>query len=233
MMYYLRLFMRTLYISLIVGLIVTISYYFYDSKNGKDIYSASTGILVNEDVNSPYIPYEGGEVVSVITDTDFSEYLLNVAIHYINTPEYQKIVKNKLAGTIPDIENYNFDDNVSTSTYAGSNVVTITAKYENSADYPVLIANALADAYKEENAKKLGADYFIIISRAAKNETPINMSLTMSCIVYGVGSLLLTFILILMIDSLARSEGTYLSWKLFRKKKKHQHRTEEIYEEVG
>lgn len=233
MMYYLRLFMRTLYISLIVGMIVTISYYFYDSKNGKDIYSASTGILVNEDVNSPYIPYEGGEVVSVITDTDFSEYLLNVAIHYINTPEYQKIVKDKLAGTIPNIENYDFDDNVSTSTYAGSNVVTITAKYENNADYPVLIANALADAYKKENAKKLGADYFIIISRAAKNETPINMSLMMSCIVYGVGSLLLTFILILMIDSLARSEGTYLSWKLFRKKKKHHHGTQEIYEEVG
>lgn len=227
MMYYLRLFMRTLYISFIVAIIVTVTYYLYDYNNGSSIYEASAGILVNEDVNSPYIDKEEG---AVITDSDFTEYLMNVAIHYLNTPEYQEAAIAKLAGSVPGIEDYNFDENVTTSTFAGSNVVTITAKYENNSTYPVLIANALADVYKEINAQKLGDDYFIIISRATRNAQPVNMSLTMSCAVYGVGSLLLTYVLILTIDSLARSEGTYLSWRLVRRRKRNE---EIVLEEVG
>lgn len=227
MMYYLRLFMRTFYISLIVAVIVTVSYYIYDYNYGTFTYEASAGILVNEDVNSPY--FEKGDG-AVITDTDFAEYLLNVAIYYLNTPEYQEAARAKLANSIPEIESYDFNKNVKTSTFTGSNVVTITAKYENNSKYPVLIANALAEVYKEINAQKLGDDYFIIISRATQNPEPVNMSTAMSCTLYGVGSLLLTFVLILTIDSLARSEGTYLSWRLFRRRKRSK---EVILEEAG
>lgn len=221
-MYYLRLFMRTLYISLIVGIIIAGSYYIYDYNYGANVYEASTGILVNEDINSPYIAAEEGAVGGVITDTDFSEYLLNVAIHYINTAEYQEIVKARLADQIPNINSYDFNKNVTTSTYAGSNVVTVTAKYENNSYYPVLIANTLTQVYKEASARKLGSDYFTVISEATRDTEPVNLSTTTGSILYGVAALVLTYVLILIIDALARSEGTYLSWKLFRKRNKKQ-----------
>lgn len=233
MMYYIRLFTRTLYISVIVAIIVTISYFIYDYHYGKDIYSSSAGIFVNEDVHSPYIARGEDKAPSAITDINFAKYLLNVAIHYINTTEYQEIVIEKLKDTIPDIVDYDFENKVEISTYAGSNVVTVTAHYNDNADYPALIANALAETFKEVNAKKFGADYFTIISKAARNTKPVNMSLTMGCIVYGVGSLLLTYVLILFIDSLARSEGTYLSWRLVKKRKKYVDEMKEVYQEVG
>lgn len=228
MMYYLRLFVRTLYISLFVAFIVTVSFLIYDYGYRENIYEASVGILVNEDINSPYVESEE-QVGGVITDTDFTEYLLNMAIHYINTPEIRDETISRLSGTIPDIKNYNFKENVKCSTYAGSNVVTIAAQYESNSYYPVLIANTMVEVYKELTAKKLGADYFILLSRATENTVPVNMSSTMGCLLYGGGSLILTYVLVLMIDSLARSEGTYLTWKLFRKRRKNHN----VIEEVG
>lgn len=225
MMYYLRLFVRTLYISLFVGIIVTVSYLIYDHSFAKDMYEASAGILVNEDVNSPYV-VQGGKS-NVITDTNFAEYLLNMAIHYINTPEIQSVVIERLNSAIPNIEEYNFKKNITCSTYASTNVITVTASYQSNSYYPVLIANTMVQAYKELTAKKLSADYFIFLSEATENTTPINMSTTMGCIVYGGGSFVLTYILILLIDALARSEGTYLTWRIFRRDRKRQHSMKE------
>lgn len=225
MMHYLRLFWKTLYISLTVAIIVVVTYIIYDYYNGVNEYGASVGMLVNEDVNSPYIPWvaedDGVGGNGVITDSDFTSSLVNYAIYYMNSPKYQNAVKEKLKDTVPGIEQYDFGKNVSVSTYAGSKLITITVKYENNSTYPVLIANTLADSYKELTAYMMGADYFIIASEASQNPVPVNMSVTMSSVIYGGGSLLLTFLLILVIDGLARSEGTYLSWKLFGRRKRN------------
>jgi capsular polysaccharide biosynthesis protein len=222
-MYYLRLFWKTLYISLTVGIIVVISYIIYDYYKGVNVYEASAGMMVNEDVNSPYVPWiaeeDGGGSNGVITDSDFTSSLVNYAIYYMNTPKYQDAVKEKLKDTVPEINTFNFSQNVSISTYAGSNLLTVSARYENNSTYPALIANALVESYKELTAHMLGADYFIIVSQATSSTVPVNMSVTMSCAIYGGGALLLTFLLILVIDGLARSEGTYLYWKLFRRRK--------------
>jgi capsular polysaccharide biosynthesis protein len=225
MMYYFRLFWKTLYIGITVGIIVVVSYIIYDYYNGKNIYEASVGIMVNEDVNSPYIPWTAVEADvedgnGVITDSDFTSNLVNYAIYYVNTPKYQEVVKEKLKDTVPDIDTFDFKGNVSTSTYAGSNLVTITVRCESNSYYPVLIANTLAESYKEITAYMMGADYFIIAAEATRNATPVNMTVFMSCTFYGGGALLLTFLLILLIDGLARSEGTYLSWKLFRRRRR-------------
>lgn len=222
MMYYIRLFIRTLYISAGVAAIVAMSYGVYNLAFGHEVYKSTASILINEDVNSPYIEWNQKEGHAqngngAVTDINLVTNLVNATVRYITSNEYQKATIEKLQGKVPNIEKYNFGK-VQTSTFTGSSIVTVTATYEDNKEYPALIANALCESYKEISAKRFNADYCILFAEAVPSTEPENMPITTGMILSGGGSLLLTFALILIVDSLARSEGNELSWKLFGSK---------------
>ncbi|RDU24792.1 GumC domain-containing protein [Anaerosacchariphilus polymeriproducens] len=222
MMYYIRLFIRTLYISAGVAAIVAMSYGVYNLAFGHQEYKSTASILINEDVNSPYIEWAKKESYAqngngAVTDVNFVTNLVNATVRYISSNEYQKAAIEKLKGKVPNIEKYNFG-NVKTNTFTGSSIVTVTASYEDNKEYPALIANALCESYKEISAKRFNADYCILFAKAVPSTVPENMPITTGMILSGAGSLILTFALILVVDTLARSEGNELSWKLFGRK---------------
>lgn len=222
MMYYIRLFIKTLYISAGVAAIVGLCYGGYHLAFGHEIYESTASILINEDINSPYVEWSDNIDYSqrgngVITDVNFVTNLVNAAIHYINSHEYQEAAIKKLSGAVPNIEDYNFNNNVTTSTFTNSSIVTVKARYEDNNEYPALIANALCEAYKKISAERFHADYYILYSEAVPSDDPENLPVLTGMILSAIGALLLTFAMILIVDTLARSEGNELSWKLFGK----------------
>lgn len=222
MMYYIRLFIRTLYISVGVAVIVAMCYGGYNLAFGHKIYKSTASILINEDVNSPYVEWSEKENYAqngngAVTDVNFVTNLVNATVRYISSDEYQQAAIEKLSGVVPNIETYDFANNIKTGTFTSSSIVTVTASYEGNNEYPALIANALCESYKEISAKRFNADYCILFAEAVPSTESENLPIATGMVMSGVGSLILTFALILVVDTLARSEGNELSWKLFGK----------------
>lgn len=222
MMYYIRLFIKTLYISAGVAVIVALGYGGYNLAFGHEVYKSTASILINEDVNSPYVKWTEKESYTqngngAITDVNFVTNLVNAAVRYINSDEYQRAAVEKLSGVVPNIENYDFANNVTTSTFTNSSIVTVTAAYNDNNEYPALIANSLCEAYKEISAKRFDADYHILYSEAVPSEKSENLPISTGMLIWGLGALILTFAVILVVDSLAKSEGNELTWKLSRR----------------
>lgn len=215
MMYYIRLFWKTLYISMILCIITTGGYLVYDQNFIIERYEASINIMVNEDVNSPYIDHNYGEnYTGIITNQQFVEYLINDIKHYIISREYTDITTEELIEEVPGIENYDYKNEISTSYYSGTNIVTVTAAYKGNYEYPAMIVNTLAENFKEKSAKVLNTDYFILCSTAVPEPKPVGIGVVKGSLLIGFGTILCSFGIILVIDILARSEGKSLPWGL-------------------
>lgn len=215
MMYYLRLFWKTLYISLLLCIVATGAYLVYDQNFRIEVYEASINIMVNEDVNSPYTDHDYGDnYFGIITNQQFVEYLISNIKHYITSREYTDITTEELRGKVPGIEKYNYKDDISTSYYSGTNIVTVTAAYNGNYKYPAVIVNTLAENFKEKSAKVLNTDYFILCSTAVPESKPVGIGTIKGSLLIGGGTILCSFGIVLIVDILARSEGKELPWGL-------------------